>query len=168
MRLTTSSLLLFSYLGFTTALPVTEPPPASDALTLRQSAPPPGVDVTAETDKWLFSTPMATFLAAMNSKNPPYLFWPSPSADACTLAPDHPWNFDFKRSCQRHDFGYKNYRDQKRFCAAGRNKIDDQFNRDLRSYCASRSWWKRPLCYTTAATYVAGVRANMPTYSREC
>ena len=168
MHLPTVPLLLFSYLGFTTALPVGDSPPASHTLTLRQLAPPPGVDVVAETDKWLFSTPMATFLTAMNAKNPPYLFWPSPSANACTWSNDHPWDFDFKQSCQRHDFGYKNYRDQKRFCAAGRNKIDDQFNRDLRSYCASRSWWKRPLCYSTATTYVAAVRVNMPTYSREC
>lgn len=168
MRLPSTSLLLLSCLGFTAAMPVAETTPASQALTLRQSAPPPGVDVAAETDKWLFYTPISTFLSAMKAKNPPYLFWPSPSANACTMASDHPWNFDFKQSCQRHDFGYKNYRDQKRFCEAGRKRIDAQFDRDLRSYCASRTWWKRPLCYSTAAAYVAGVKVNMPTYSREC
>lgn len=171
MRLPSTSCLifLFSYPGFTTPMPVPESPPPSLALTPRQSGPvPPGVDVAAETDTWLFSKSMSAFRSAMSSKNPPYLFWPSPSANACTLAPDHPWDFDFKQSCQRHDFGYKNYRDQKRFCEAGRKRIDDQFARDLRSYCASRSWWKKPLCYSTAETYVAMVRVHSPTYSREC
>ncbi|KLU92592.1 hypothetical protein MAPG_11537 [Magnaporthiopsis poae ATCC 64411] len=159
----------FTYVSLTTALPVAESPPNSPRLNTRQTATvPPGVDVVAETDTWLFSTSMSSFLSALNAKNPPYLFWPSPSANACTGGPDHPWDFDFKRSCQRHDFGYKNYRDQKRFCEAGRKKIDDQFSRDLRSYCASRKWWKRPLCYTTTAAYVTAVRVNNPTYSREC
>jgi hypothetical protein len=162
-------LSLFFFLGFTASLPVLESPPTSSPLLSRQSASaPPGVDVVAETDKWLFSTPISTFLSALASKTPPYLFWPSPGAKACSWGHDHPWDFDFKYSCQRHDFGYKNYRDQNRFCEAGRKKIDDQFSRDLRSYCAGRKWWKRPLCYTTAAGYIAGVTVNMPGYSREC
>ena len=171
MRLFSSCYLLslFSYLSLTTPLPVPESIPASLLLNTRQSAAvPTGIDVVAETDTWLFSTSMSNFLSAMNAKTPPYLFWPSPSANACTGMFDYPWDFDFKRSCQRHDFGYKNYRDQKRFCQSGREKIDSQFSRDLRSYCASRKWWKRPLCYSTAEAYIAGVRVNNPTYSREC
>jgi hypothetical protein len=41
------------------------------------------------------------------------------STDACTGVDDRPLGWDFKPSCIRHDFGYRNYKRQRRFTKVG-------------------------------------------------
>ncbi|KAF3932376.1 hypothetical protein ABW19_dt0202621 [Dactylella cylindrospora] len=133
----------------------------------RQTAPSQET-IRAETDRLIFNTPLAQFIAAFKARTPSYVLWPDPNVKACSSASDYPLGFNFRDSCLRHDFGYLNYRDQKRFCKPGRKLLDNQFEKDLRGYCAGRSWWKRPVCYATAATYAAFVRWHDPPYSEGC
>ena len=42
-----------------------------------------------------------------------------------------PYGYDFTRSCYRHDFGYANYQEQKRFSEPNRQKIDENFRKDM-------------------------------------
>lgn len=89
-------------------------------------------DLTATTDQLLFSVTLPQFEARRNSKNPATLDW---SSDGCTSSPDNPFGFPFLPACHRHDFGYQNYRIQKRFTKAGKTKIDSNFKKDLYSQC---------------------------------
>ncbi|KAK2758890.1 hypothetical protein FQN53_008168 [Emmonsiellopsis sp. PD_33] len=83
------------------------------------------------TDRLLFKASMKEFQAARKAKNPSSLDW---SSDGCSKSPDHP-GFNFLPSCQRHDFGYRNYKDQKRFSKKNKNKIDKNFRDDLYNSC---------------------------------
>ena len=44
---------------------------------------------------------------------------------------DKPRGYDFVHSCYRHDFGYANFQQQKRFTPPNRKRIDDMFLNDL-------------------------------------
>ncbi|KAI5781533.1 prokaryotic phospholipase A2-domain-containing protein [Geopyxis carbonaria] len=172
MKLSALILLpVLSSIVCSTPLPAAEALPAAAPIadiSLKPRQTPSEATMRAETDQLLYRTPIAVFQAALNSRTPPYLFWPSPTANACTNAPDHPWGFNFKKACQRHDFGYKNHRNQQRFCPTERARIDSLFAKDLADYCSGRPWLKRWACRNTAAPYVAGVRVNSPPYSAEC
>src|SRR5262245_23812439 len=48
------------------------------------------------------------------------------STDYCSASPDEPLGFDFRLSCYRHDFGYRNYKAVNRF-PANKPRIDDAF-----------------------------------------
>ena len=99
---------------------------ATAALERRQSQ---ATKMTA-TDNLLFSSSLATFLTKRDSKNPSYLIWTS---DGCTDSPDNPFTWDFYKACYRHDFGYRNYKDQKRFTTTNKDQIDAKF---LQEYVA--------------------------------
>jgi hypothetical protein len=86
------------------------------------------------TDSLLFSDSMAQFQAARNAKNPSNLDW---SSDGCSDSPDNPLGFDFLESCQRHDFGYRNYKAQGRFDSAGKARIDSNFKKDMDNQCST-------------------------------
>ena len=168
------SLVFVLLSGLATASPLPNPESLPESLAdpileARQSPVPVGVDVKMVTDRLLFSTPMSTFLTALNGKNPPYISWPEQSSKACsTPTGDYPFGFNFHQACLRHDFGYANYRIQKRLCRAGELAVDALFSRDLNHYCRGLSWWKRPLCYTTANTYSLFVDRYTPAYSQGC
>ena len=89
-------------------------------------------DLEAITDTLLFSDTMSQFQAARNAQDPPELDW---SSDGCTDSPDNPLGFDFLASCQRHDFGYRNYKAQGRFDDAGKARIDSNFKSDMFDQC---------------------------------
>jgi hypothetical protein len=88
----------------------------------------------AETDRLLFSTTMAEFQIARESQAPSELDWTS---NGCSFSPEEPLGFDFEPSCQRHDFGYRNYKAQGRFSDAGKASVDDNFKRDMDDQCAT-------------------------------
>lgn len=92
------------------------------------------VDLEAITDTLLFSDSMAQFQAARNAHDPPELDF---SSDGCSDSPDNPLGFDFLQSCQRHDFGYRNYKAQGRFDDAGKARIDNNFKSDMYNQCAT-------------------------------
>lgn len=78
------------------------------------------------------------------------------STDNCTVAPDKPLGFDFVRPCQRHDFGYRNYRAAGLF-AANKARLDSAFHADLKRRCAGYAAALRPACLSLAWTYYEAV-----------
>lgn len=80
------------------------------------------------------------------------------STDFCSSSPDNPLGFNFRLSCHRHDFGYRNYKEMGVF-SAHKDRLDDAFYQDLRRVCATHSSWVRPACYSLAWTYYQAVRA---------
>jgi hypothetical protein len=80
------------------------------------------------------------------------------STDFCSTSPDQPLGFDFRLSCHRHDFGYRNYKVMNAF-PANKSRIDDSFYFDLRAKCATYNAFVRPACYSLAWTYYQAVKA---------
>jgi hypothetical protein len=62
-------------------------------------------------------------------------------------------------SCLRHDFGYRNYKLQKRCGSAAKKLIDQNFRKDMLEYCKSvKDEDKRDACEGVAKVYYASVR----------
>ncbi|HZN77912.1 MAG TPA: phospholipase A2 [Micromonosporaceae bacterium] len=80
------------------------------------------------------------------------------STDYCSSSPDNPLGFDFRLSCYRHDFGYRNYKAVGQF-PANKTRLDDMFYADLKRRCAAYNVFVRPACYSLAWTYYQAVRA---------
>src|SRR6185503_21085442 len=53
------------------------------------------------------------------------------STDFCSASPDQPLGFDFRLSCARHDFGYRNYKSVGLF-AGNKAHVDSAFYEDLK------------------------------------
>lgn len=79
------------------------------------------------------------------------------STDYCSSSPDNPLGFDFRLSCHRHDFGYRNYKAVGQF-PANKARIDDAFYADLKRKCATYNAFVRPACYSLAWTYYQAVK----------
>lgn len=138
-----------------TALPTTESPATAARAVLENRA---TTCTNAATDKLLFKASMTTFQKARKAKNPSKCNW---SSDKCSWSPDKPDGYDFIPSCERHDFGYRNTKAQKRFTKAMKKKVDDNFKKDLYKYCSQFSGlssWKGVECRRIADTYVYFVR----------
>jgi hypothetical protein len=76
--------------------------------------------------------------------------------DYCSASPDNPLGFDFKLSCWRHDFGYRNYKAIGAF-GANKSRVDSAFYSDLKRKCATYGSVVRPACYSLAWTYYQAV-----------
>ena len=61
-------------------------------------------------------------------------------------------------SCQRHDFGYRSYKKQDRFDAAGKTRIDSNFKKDLDNQCETEAGFAQEPCHHLAEVYYAAVR----------
>lgn len=79
------------------------------------------------------------------------------STDYCSSSPDNPIGFDFKLSCYRHDFGYRNYKEMGQF-SANKARLDSAFYEDLKRKCATYNVVVRPACYSLAWTYYQAVK----------
>jgi len=79
------------------------------------------------------------------------------STDHCSASPDQPLGFDFRLSCHRHDFGYRNYKAASRFPAT-KARLDNAFYADLKRRCAGYAAPLRPSCLSLAWTYYNAVR----------
>jgi hypothetical protein len=79
------------------------------------------------TDQYLFTLTLPAFIVKRNARDPATLIWDS---DGCSDSPDNPFGFPFTPACQRHDFGYRNYKAQSRFTAAGKASIDTNFKKE--------------------------------------
>ena len=108
------------------------------------------------TDRLCFDTSISSFLAAKQKQSPNTLIW---ADDGCSKSPDRPAGFNFLHSCQRHDFGYRNFKNQNRFSKANRLRIDDKFKSDLYNECENHGIIKRTACKRIADTYYVAVRA---------
>ena len=80
------------------------------------------------------------------------------STDLCSDSPDNPLGFDFRLSCARHDFGYRNYKAVGMF-PANKPRIDSYFYDDLKRRCAAYNVFVRPACLALAWTYYQAVKA---------
>ena len=80
------------------------------------------------------------------------------STDYCSNSPDNPLGFDFRLSCARHDFGYRNYKAAGVF-PANKPRIDSYFYEDLKRRCATYNAFVRPACTALAWTYYQAVKA---------
>ena len=77
------------------------------------------------------------------------------STDYCSSSPDRPLGFDFRLPCQRHDFGYRNFKRLNAF-PANKARIDDAFYYDMKQVCAR--YTARNTCLSTAWTYYQAVK----------
>ncbi|RGP61085.1 phospholipase a2 [Fusarium longipes] len=137
------STTILSFLPVVLALPTGQ----DESVSKRQSA-------NTVTDQLLFSLTLPQFTARRNARDPPTLDWTS---DGCTSSPDNPFNFPFVPACNRHDFGYQNYRAQSRFTVSAKARIDSNFKTDLYYQCQSSS--AAGVCRALADVYYAAVRA---------
>ncbi|MFE3324627.1 phospholipase [Streptomyces sp. NPDC059176] len=80
------------------------------------------------------------------------------STDYCSHAPDRPLGFPFRKSCARHDFGYRNYKAAGTF-AANKTRLDSAFHADMKRVCAGYVRARRSSCRATARLYYEAVRA---------
>ena len=108
-----------------------------------------------------FTQPNATSYNGWNSARQNQAAWAEYafdwSTDYCSASPDQPLGFDFRLSCWRHDFGYRNYRALGGF-DANKPRIDDSFYFDLRAKCATYNAFVRPACNSLAWTYYQAVK----------
>ncbi len=116
----------------------------------------------AVTDDYLFQASIQQFLMHKRERaNDELLNW---SDDGCSVPQawkDYPGGFNFRDSCLRHDFGYRNYKAQNRLTEANRLRIDKQFKDDLNRECKkSRGVWaaRGVECRQYANTYYKAVR----------
>ncbi|EQL01809.1 p15-like protein [Ophiocordyceps sinensis CO18] len=121
---------------------------ASSAVVPRQAQ-----DLRAVTDRLSFVLTLPDFTAQRNRRDPPSLDWDS---DGCTAAADNPFDFPFLPGCQRHDFGYRNFRKQRRFDQGNKDRIDKQFKNDLYFQCGQVP--AESACQRLADIYYLAVR----------
>lgn len=136
--------------------------------------PVPGA-LAARTDQLVFTTPMADFLRQRAAPDPADgLDW---SSDGCSVPilrePQRsiPQGFDFRASCERHDFGYRNLKAQGRFTEDVRRRMDDGFRADMDAVCAEQSGWfglRTVYCRHVAEDYHFWVRSCGATPAPYC
>jgi hypothetical protein len=78
------------------------------------------------------------------------------STDYCSNSPDNPLGFDFRLSCVRHDFGYRNYKSVGLF-KPNKGRVDSAFYEDMKRKCKTYNIVVRPACYSLAWTYYKAV-----------
>lgn len=105
------------------------------------------------------STSYSTWLSARNNQSAWVDYDLDWSTDYCSDSPDNPLGFDFKLSCARHDFGYRNYKRLGIFTSTVKSRVDSAFYEDLKRKCATYSWVVRGACYSLAWTYYQAVKA---------
>ncbi|MGP4018145.1 phospholipase [Saccharopolyspora sp. 5N708] len=108
-------------------------------------------ELRSVTDQYLFELSLDSFTETRGEQ--PYADQLDWSSDGCSMSPDEPLGYEFRTSCDRHDFGYRNYKKQERFTEANREEIDDNFRDDMYSVCGSDLG-----CKGTANIYYYAVR----------
>ncbi len=124
---------------------------------------------TATTDwafvsRMAFSVPLSTF-SATRATGDPWFDW---TTDGCSapLIGDTGLSFDFRDSCVRHDFGYRNLKllesrygnGRTYWNASNRKRVDQQFHKDMKAHCRGRALPLRPSCNRWADIFFRAVR----------
>ncbi|CAB4556089.1 MAG: hypothetical protein F2545_02615 [Actinobacteria bacterium] len=123
------------------------------------TAPPPPPHAVAHT--MMFRTALASFIAtAQSSTRDQRLDW---TTDGCSapIVGSTGRTFDFTHACQRHDFGYRNFKalhGGKWWTSSLRHRIDRVFQSDMYAHCAARTRTARNVCRTWAKTFYRAVR----------
>ncbi|MBB5155683.1 phospholipase [Saccharopolyspora phatthalungensis] len=103
------------------------------------------------TDHYLFEISLDSFTSTRaGMPHADQLDW---SSDGCSMSPNEPLGYKFRTSCERHDFGYRNFTKQHRFTEDNRRRIDDNFRADMYSVCGNDLG-----CKGTANVYYFAVR----------
>ena len=110
----------------------------------------------------MFRTPLATFIEiSQSSHRDGRLDW---SSDGCSapVVGSTGRTFDFTAACQRHDFGYRNFKTLdkgKWWTSSMRHRIDRVFQQDMLRDCERRAKSTRKICQTWAKAFFRAVRA---------
>ncbi len=97
------------------------------------------------------------FIAARNNQGAYASYDFDWSTDYCSDSPDNPLGFPFQLSCARHDFGYRNYKDEGDF-SANKARLDSMLYADLERVCATYSGASKTACDALAWTYYQAVK----------
>jgi hypothetical protein len=89
----------------------------------------------------------------------PFLDWTTDGCSAPVVGGEGR-SFNFTHACVRHDFGYRNIKRLGKFNEIIRTKLDEQFNRDLESSCATQVRTRKIRCLMWAETFYVAVRAT--------
>lgn len=68
-------------------------------------------------------------------------------------------SFNFRTACDRHDFGYRNFKNLGIFDTSTRTLIDEQLHRDMNTYCDSQRRTFKVRCVAWSEIFYTMVRA---------
>ena len=68
-------------------------------------------------------------------------------------------SFNFRSACNRHDFGYRNFKALGLFDTSNRTLIDEQLRRDMNTYCDSQRRTLKVRCIAWSEIFYTMVRA---------
>ena len=68
-------------------------------------------------------------------------------------------SFNFRSACNRHDFGYRNFKNLGLFDTSTRTLIDEQLHRDMNTYCDSQRRTFKVRCIALSEIFYTMVRA---------
>ena len=129
------------------------------AAIISAATPPAPPQVVA--NKMMFRTTLASFIATAQSPTRDMrLDWSSDGCSAPFLGSTGR-TFDFTHACQRHDFGYRNFKaldDGKWWTPSLRHRIDRVFRADMYRDCSTRTRTMRKICRVWARTFYRAVR----------
>ena len=88
----------------------------------------------------------------------PTLDW---SNDGCSapIVGSEGRSFNFRSACDRHDFGYRNFKNLGLFDTSTRTLIDEQLHRDMNTYCDSQRRTFKVRCIAWSEIFYTMVRA---------
>jgi hypothetical protein len=119
----------------------------------------------AYVERQMYGVSITTFTAAADVSGDRWFDW---STDWCSapLVGSTGRSFDFRASCRRHDFGYRNLQLLERryggggryWNATSRRRVDLQLLNDMNTHCRARPWYEEATCRLWADTFYTAVR----------
>ena len=107
-----------------------------------------------------FNLDITTFARQRSSlrRQYPTLDW---TTDGCSapIVGSEGKSFNFRSACDRHDFGYRNFKNLGLFDTSTRTLIDEQLHRDMNTYCDSQRRTFKVRCIAWSELFYTMVRA---------
>lgn len=148
----------------TSVLTVVSPVAAGHSIAVRPTAAHSATGDWAYIQQQLYQVSLRTFVGTIASGDR----WFDWTNDGCSapLVGDTGFSFNFRDSCRRHDFGYRNLKlMETRYGKGGtywnssnRQRVDQQFLADMKSHCRGRALTLQVQCFSWAQTYYTAVR----------
>jgi hypothetical protein len=107
-----------------------------------------------------FDLDIATFTRQRSSLRRlyPTLDWTTDGCSAPVVGSEGR-SFNFRSACNRHDFGYRNFKNLGLFDTSTRTLIDEQLYRDMNTYCDSQRRTLKVRCIAWSEIFYTMVRA---------